>query len=215
MSNAARRDAAFAECRWTLPRAASPGVSDKHSCPQPLVTTSTEPSLAMVCSEAHVHVSSLRGSMNADRARRNNSEFTAGCIRSGVFRARTSRRAWIRRSCPATLRRTGRWRSIAVSICVLAPILTSAPSRVALAAGTPPAAGGVIFNEYASDNDAAGNDFFELLVLRDHVDLRGYALPTTSWSAAFSTTTNRCSCSATRCLPERSAHAARSLRSGP
>lgn len=33
--------------------------------------------------------------------------------------------------------------------------------------------GDVIFNEYASDNDADGNDFFELLVLKDNADLRG------------------------------------------
>ncbi len=33
--------------------------------------------------------------------------------------------------------------------------------------------GDVIFNEYASDNDANGNDFFELLVLKDGADLRG------------------------------------------
>ena len=36
-----------------------------------------------------------------------------------------------------------------------------------------PAAGDIIVNEYASDNDAKDNDFFELLVLRDGVDLRG------------------------------------------
>ncbi|WP_017655601.1 ExeM/NucH family extracellular endonuclease [Fortiea contorta] len=33
--------------------------------------------------------------------------------------------------------------------------------------------GDIIFNEYASDNDANGNDFFELLVLKDNADLRG------------------------------------------
>ena len=37
----------------------------------------------------------------------------------------------------------------------------------------PPAPGDVIVNEYVSDNDAKDNDFFELLVLRDAVDLRG------------------------------------------
>jgi hypothetical protein len=36
-----------------------------------------------------------------------------------------------------------------------------------------PARGDVIINEYAADNDANGNDFFELLVLGDGVDLRG------------------------------------------
>ncbi|WP_016952608.1 ExeM/NucH family extracellular endonuclease [Anabaena sp. PCC 7108] len=41
---------------------------------------------------------------------------------------------------------------------------------------TPPATlapGDIIFNEYASDNDGNGNDFFELLVLKDNADLRG------------------------------------------
>ncbi|WZI66393.1 MAG: ExeM/NucH family extracellular endonuclease [Gloeotrichia echinulata IR180] len=41
---------------------------------------------------------------------------------------------------------------------------------------TPPATlavGDIIFNEYAADNDANGNDFFELLVLKDNADLRG------------------------------------------
>jgi predicted extracellular nuclease len=33
--------------------------------------------------------------------------------------------------------------------------------------------GDIIFNEYVSDNDANGNDFFELLVLKDNADLRG------------------------------------------
>lgn len=36
-----------------------------------------------------------------------------------------------------------------------------------------PGPGDIIFNEYASDNDANGNDFFELLILRDGLDLRG------------------------------------------
>ncbi|MBK1988118.1 ExeM/NucH family extracellular endonuclease [Sphaerospermopsis aphanizomenoides BCCUSP55] len=35
------------------------------------------------------------------------------------------------------------------------------------------APGDIIFNEYVSDNDANGNDFFELLVLKDNADLRG------------------------------------------
>src|SRR5262245_56787398 len=35
------------------------------------------------------------------------------------------------------------------------------------------AVGDVIFNEYAADNDANGNDFVELLVLKDVSDLRG------------------------------------------
>lgn len=37
----------------------------------------------------------------------------------------------------------------------------------------PPTVGSVIFNEYAADNDAGGNDFFELLVITDNLDLRG------------------------------------------
>ena len=64
-------------------------------------------------------------------------------------------------------------RSIVGAAVFLAAVLVFAASRVMFAAGTPPAVGDVIFNEYASDNDANGNDFFELLVLRDHVDLRG------------------------------------------
>ncbi len=39
--------------------------------------------------------------------------------------------------------------------------------------GSIPVVGDLIFNEYASDNDANGNDFFELLILRDNLDLRG------------------------------------------
>ncbi|MGE5834684.1 MAG: hypothetical protein ACM4AI_09415 [Acidobacteriota bacterium] len=52
-------------------------------------------------------------------------------------------------------------------------VLMAAPARTAPAAAAPPAAGDVIVNEYASDNDAHGNDFFELLILGDSVDLRG------------------------------------------
>ncbi|MBC7797620.1 MAG: hypothetical protein H7Z37_12170, partial [Pyrinomonadaceae bacterium] len=36
-----------------------------------------------------------------------------------------------------------------------------------------PTAGSIIFNEYASTNDANGNDFFELLTLVNNLDLRG------------------------------------------
>ncbi|GEM_PF-1847938 len=39
--------------------------------------------------------------------------------------------------------------------------------------GSTPVPGDVIFNEYMSDNDSNGNDFIELLVLTDGVDLRG------------------------------------------
>jgi hypothetical protein len=54
------------------------------------------------------------------------------------------------------------------SILLLEGTAWTAPS-----VGTPPAVGDVIVNEYAADNDAHGNDFFELLVLGDNVDLRG------------------------------------------
>lgn len=37
----------------------------------------------------------------------------------------------------------------------------------------PPTFGSVIFNEYQADNDANGNDFIELLVIADNLDLRG------------------------------------------
>lgn len=40
-------------------------------------------------------------------------------------------------------------------------------------AGATPVAGDIIFNEFAADNDANTNDFFELLVLTDNLDLRG------------------------------------------
>ena len=60
-------------------------------------------------------------------------------------------------------------RLIVIALIVLLP----ATSRAVSQAASPPAAGDVIINEYASDNDAKDNDFFELLVLRDNVDLRG------------------------------------------
>lgn len=41
------------------------------------------------------------------------------------------------------------------------------------ATGTIPQLGDIIFNEYSSDNDANGADFFELLVLKHGLDLRG------------------------------------------
>jgi hypothetical protein len=54
---------------------------------------------------------------------------------------------------------------------MLSGLLSAAPGRTA--AAVPPAAGDIIVNEYAADNDAKENDFFELLVLGDMVDLRG------------------------------------------
>jgi len=59
---------------------------------------------------------------------------------------------------------------ISASVVVL---LTAAPGRSAFAVGAAPAAGDIVINEYAADNDKNDNDFFELLVLRDGVDLRG------------------------------------------
>lgn len=58
--------------------------------------------------------------------------------------------------------------------------------------GSVPAPGDVIFNEYMSDNDSNGNDFFELLVLKDGLDLRGLRfsdneLITTAGVQAFNT----------------------------
>jgi hypothetical protein len=52
-------------------------------------------------------------------------------------------------------------------------LVVSGQTQPAAPAATPPAVGDVIINEYAADNDAKENDFFELLVLRDRVDLRG------------------------------------------
>ncbi len=59
------------------------------------------------------------------------------------------------------------------SFVFIATIGTGGASLPAIAAGAPPAAGDVIFNEYAGDNDTNENDFFELLVLGNNVDLRG------------------------------------------
>lgn len=59
--------------------------------------------------------------------------------------------------------------ALAAAIGVVAVAGTARP-RALLAL---PAAGDVILNEYASDNDDNDNDFFELLVLGDRVDLRG------------------------------------------
>src|SRR5262245_46763042 len=76
----------------------------------------------------------------------------------------------------------------------LAAILGRAASvrtqDVSAQAGTPPAVGDIIFNEYASDNDANGNDFIELLVLRDGVDLRGLRFSDNEYSTATGTLNN-------------------------
>jgi hypothetical protein len=60
----------------------------------------------------------------------------------------------------------------ALPICCAAALVVG--PRVDLTARrAAPAMGDVIFNEYAADNDPNDNDFFELLVLGDRVDLRG------------------------------------------
>jgi predicted extracellular nuclease len=67
-------------------------------------------------------------------------------------------------------------RSRALRVCAgiaVAFVLAHAAGQVTFAVGAPPAAGDIIFNEYASDNDASGSDFVELLVLGDELDLRG------------------------------------------
>jgi predicted extracellular nuclease len=64
-------------------------------------------------------------------------------------------------------------RFIVPAFVLIAALFTTLGGRVMLAAGSPPAPGDIVFNEYASDNDTNGNDFFELLVLRDNLDLRG------------------------------------------
>jgi hypothetical protein len=57
---------------------------------------------------------------------------------------------------------------------LVALVVTSASVEpVAHATAAAPAPGDVIINEYAADNDKSGNDFFELLVVGDRVDLRG------------------------------------------
>ena len=48
----------------------------------------------------------------------------------------------------------------------LVSLMTLAASP-AVVQSTPPAPGDVIVNEYAADNDAKDNDFFELLVVAD------------------------------------------------
>ncbi len=52
-------------------------------------------------------------------------------------------------------------------------LLASTPGSTAGIALVAPAAGDIVINEYASDNNPSDNDFFELLVLQDGVDLRG------------------------------------------
>jgi predicted extracellular nuclease len=63
-----------------------------------------------------------------------------------------------------------------VALLAVTLLLASVTGRVAVrtqSAGTVPAAGDIIFNEYAADNDANGNDFIELLVVGNGLDLRG------------------------------------------
>lgn len=68
--------------------------------------------------------------------------------------------------------------SFALCVCFCLPTLFAVPSSHADIKKSPdklapPSAGDLIFNEYAADNDANGNDFFELLVIADNLDLRG------------------------------------------
>lgn len=60
-----------------------------------------------------------------------------------------------------------------VRITAALAALAAAATPVAHATPTAPAPGDVIINEYSADNDKSGNDFFELLVVGDRVDLRG------------------------------------------
>jgi hypothetical protein len=66
-----------------------------------------------------------------------------------------------------------RSRAVSLSIVFIAVLGGGGRSRPALAAGVQPTAGDIVINEYAADNNANENDFFELLVLRNGVDLRG------------------------------------------
>jgi hypothetical protein len=75
----------------------------------------------------------------------------------------------------------------AVALTVAAILGHAAAVRtqdVTAQAGTPPAAGDIIINEYMADNDANGNDFVELLVMRDGVDLRGLRFSDNEYSTA-------------------------------
>jgi hypothetical protein len=86
--------------------------------------------------------------------------------------------AWLRRSLLSlcalcaltplffTSAKTAWWRSVPAS----------SPAAFTKALATVPAPGDLIINEYAADNDANGNDFIELLVLTDNLDLRGLRL---------------------------------------
>ena len=68
---------------------------------------------------------------------------------------------------------------------VLAAVIgLSLAAGPASAAGTPVAPGDVIINEFASTNNASANDFFELLVLNDNVDLRGLRVSDNELNAA-------------------------------
>lgn len=61
-----------------------------------------------------------------------------------------------------------------VQVLAVAFALMAEPSTSpTFALGAAPGAGDIVINEYASDNNANENDFFELLVLADAVDLRG------------------------------------------
>jgi len=70
-----------------------------------------------------------------------------------------------------SLRLLERTRPAALGL-LLALVVAAAPIA-STARSAAPTRGEVIINEYAADNDANDNDFFELLVLGDGIDLRG------------------------------------------
>jgi hypothetical protein len=71
-------------------------------------------------------------------------------------------------------KKRGRLKSVLVTAGVGMGALTTVFASSAVAApGAPPASGTVIFNEFNSVNNANGNDYFELLVIKDGLDLRG------------------------------------------
>jgi hypothetical protein len=71
-------------------------------------------------------------------------------------------------------KKQGRLRSALVTAGLGIGALSTVFASAAVAApGTAPMAGSVIFNEFNSVNNAVGNDYFELLVIKDGVDLRG------------------------------------------
>lgn len=87
----------------------------------------------------------------------------------------------------AFMKQTTRTQFIQVVLLCMTLLLGQLPNAYAQ---TAPAAGDIIFNEYAADNDANGNDFFELLTLKDGLDLRGLRVSDNEITPAGSTTLN-------------------------